>query len=219
MVDKKPKVVLFDWDNTLVDTNEAINVATNEVMRAMGMKEMSLAETKFGIHRSLYDSFPEIFGDKWKEAAKLYIDSYRRVAHNLIKPTQHAEELLGVMRDLKDVQLAVVSNKTGELLRNEIKKFGWEEIFPVAVGARDAKRDKPHPDPALLALRLLDAGDPGHHIWFIGDTVTDMECAHNTGCLPILYGETDPEHEIFGEHKPHHHFPGFDKLIEKIRKF
>ena len=56
------------------------------------------------------------------------------------------------------------------------------------MGASDAKRDKPHPDPVLFALK--DSGiAPAADVWFVGDTSIDIEAANATGCTPILYGD------------------------------
>ena len=44
----KPRAILFDWDNTLVDSWTTINEAHNFLMRAMGMPEWSIEETREG---------------------------------------------------------------------------------------------------------------------------------------------------------------------------
>jgi hypothetical protein len=28
-------------------------------------------------------------------------------------------------------------------------------------------------------------------IWFVGDTISDVECAYNSGCIPIVYGHSE----------------------------
>jgi phosphoglycolate phosphatase len=42
-------------------------------------------------------------------------------------------------------------------------------------------------------LALAPSGVPaGAEVWFVGDTAVDMECARNTGCVPVLLAEEMP---------------------------
>ena len=58
----RPRAILFDWDNTLVDSWETIHEALNVVMAAMGRPLWSLHETKARVRLSLRESFPLHFG-------------------------------------------------------------------------------------------------------------------------------------------------------------
>jgi len=83
--------------------------------------------------------------------------------------------------------LAVVSNKTGAVLRNEAAHLGWTPLFGTIVGAGDTHTDKPHRAPVELALQPAGIA-PGRDVWFVGDTAIDMECALAAGCVPVLLG-------------------------------
>ena len=63
-----PRAVLFDWDNTLIDSWPAIHSATNAVMAAMGHPLWTFEETKIRVRKSLRDTFPVMFGERWLEA-------------------------------------------------------------------------------------------------------------------------------------------------------
>src|SRR5579884_366854 len=67
----RPRAVLFDWDNTLVDSWATIHHALNIVMTAMDMPQWSLAETKSRVRLSLRESFPRHFGARWEEARRI----------------------------------------------------------------------------------------------------------------------------------------------------
>jgi phosphoglycolate phosphatase len=89
----------------------------------------------------------------------------------------------------------VVSNKTGALLRREAEGIGWSTLFGSMVGAGDAVLDKPHSAPVALALQTsgIPASDA---VWLVGDTGVDMECAYNSGCIPVLLGRREAEDEF-----------------------
>ena len=68
----KPQGIIFDWDNTLVDTWPIIHDALNTTFRAFDKPEWTLTETKARVRHSLRDSFPPIFGDKWEQAGDVF---------------------------------------------------------------------------------------------------------------------------------------------------
>jgi len=65
---RRPRAILFDWDNTLVDSWATIHEALNFLMRAMDKPEWSLAETRERVRLSLREAFPPLFGERWEEA-------------------------------------------------------------------------------------------------------------------------------------------------------
>ena len=72
----RPRAILFDWDNTLVDTWPLIHAALNQTLRHMQHPEWSLEKVRANVKKSMRESFPEMFGDRWEVAAKHYQDSY-----------------------------------------------------------------------------------------------------------------------------------------------
>lgn len=184
---EKPQAFLFDWDNTLVNTWPVITLALNSTLAYMGHEPWSEERVKRDVKRSMRDSFPELFGERWEEAATRYQNDYRALHLEHLAPLPNALTLLETLAKT-GAFLGVVSNKRGASLRTEIEHLGWKSFFQSTIGADDATRDKPHPDPAILALK--DSGIPqGKHIWFIGDTGVDLECAHAIGATAILYGD------------------------------
>lgn len=183
----RPKAIIFDWDNTLVDSWPIIHSAMAETFTHMGAEPWSLEETKTKVGKSLRDHFPALFGDKWEEAGKIYTTSYRSRHLTELLALPLAVDLLEHLQS-KDVYIAVVSNKQGPVLRLEADHMGLTKYFKKLIGAHDAARDKPFPDPLLLALEGSDI-KPGEDVWFVGDSITDVETALNTGCTPIFYGD------------------------------
>ncbi len=179
-----PRAILFDWDGTLVDTWKAIIAAYNITRIAMGMDPWDEATARHNIRKSWRDAFPEVFGDRWEEAGKIYREQYGALNHDHVDPMRGAFELLADI-EASGIYCAIVSNKSGPFLRAEIEYFNWGRYFVRAVGAGDAARDKPYADPVLYAL--ADSGiTPGRDVWFVGDTGVDMQTAHVTGCTPVL---------------------------------
>lgn len=186
----RPRALLFDWDNTLIDSWAAIQDAQNHTLVAFGMQPWSIEETRLRVRGSMRDSYPLLFGDRWEEAGQVF---YRRFAErhlqNLV-PLAGAEELLAESQ-ARGVYLGVVSNKRGDYLRAEVARLGWSRYFARVVGAQDASRDKPAVEPVIMALDGSGI-DPGRQVWFVGDADVDLECATRAGCIPVLLRETKP---------------------------
>jgi phosphoglycolate phosphatase len=200
-----PKALLFDWDNTLVDSWDAIHHALVVTFEAMGHEPWSLDETKARVRRSLRDAFPALFGARWDEARKLYLDTFTATHLERIAPAGGAAAMLAELKGAGWF-LAVVSNKTGPVLRREATHLGWTGFFAHLVGAGDASADKP--DAAPIRMALQGSGVAPESAWYIGDTAIDMECAANAGCPGVLLGAIDHADPDFARFPPALQFPG-----------
>ena len=209
-----PCAVLFDWDNTLVDTWPVIHDAMTCTLDAMGAPRWTLEETRSRVRRSLREAFPELFGARWEEARDVFYGRFRAIHLEKLAVQPGAEAMLAAFR-ARGCWLGVVSNKMGDHLRREAQHLGWERFFDRMVGATDAARDKPAPDPVALALAGSGV-EAGPEVWFVGDTWIDMQCAHNAGCLAVLVRENAPEAIEFKDYPPRMHFPGCHDLASFI---
>lgn len=191
----KPDAIIFDWDNTLVDTWPVIHQAMVNTFTDMGHVPWTFDETKEKVRRSMRDAFPELFGDRWEEAGKKYQQHYLQ-SH--LSTLEALPEALAVLKMIKamGIHCVVVSNKKGPTLRKEVANIGWSDYFEAIIGADDAQRDKPHVDPVLLAFEKT-AIKPNPNVWFVGDSDVDLECALNTGCTAILYGISAKDHPAY----------------------
>jgi phosphoglycolate phosphatase len=182
----EPKGILFDWDNTLVDNWGAIHAAINLTLVAMGHRPWTLEDTRRNVARSLRDSFPALFGERWTEARDIFYKSFESVHLEQLKPLPGAAEMLAALKE-RGLYLGVVSNKTGRYLRSEADQLGWTRHFGRLVGATDASADKPAVAPVDLAL--TDSGlARGAEVWFVGDGAIDLQCAANAHLTPIFFG-------------------------------
>lgn len=214
----KPRAILFDWDNTLADTWPTIHEALTVTFEKMGRKPWTMTETKIHVHRSLRDSFPDIFGDRWEEAGKLYRENFLKIHLEQLTMLPDAERTLKTLAAKPEIYVALVSNKTGNSLREEVAHVGFGKYFRKVIGALDAKEDKPSAEPVHMALDGTGI-KPSEEVWFVGDSVTDMECAHNSGCLPVFYGDRDINDGSFVHCPPRHHFIDHAALIDALERF
>jgi phosphoglycolate phosphatase len=197
----RPKALLFDWDNTLVETWPTIHAALYETFTAMGVTPWTFEETRLRVRHSMRESFPMLFGDRWTEARDVFYDAYGRLHLASLVACEGAGETLAALHDA-GFYMGVISNKTGHYLRAEAKHLGWDGYFGQLVGAGDAARDKPAPEP--VAMALAGSGiDPGTEVWMIGDSGVDMEIAYVAGLIPVLVRGGTAAAGEFDAFRPH----------------
>jgi phosphoglycolate phosphatase len=214
---KAPSAILFDWDNTLVDSWACIQQAMNVTLTAMGHPPWDLVETKRRVALSLKDSFPVLFGTRWQEARDIFYHSFGAIHIDLLVPLPGA--LATLQRLAKaGIPMAVVSNKRGLLMRREADHLGWTPYFRGLVGAGDAASDKPSDLPVHLALQSIGV-TADDDVWFIGDAAVDMQCAVNAGIRPVLVRHDSWRDEEFADHPPRHLFASwsaFARFLDEI---
>jgi len=208
-----PHALVFDWDNTLVDSWGTIHEALVLTFAAMGHEPWTLDETKARVRHSLRDAFPALFGARWDEARKLYLDHFTSIHLERLAPIAGGVELL-IEAKAAGFYLAVLSNKTGRILRREAEHLGWSDYFARMIGAGDASADKP--DPAAMRLALEGSTGDSADVWYIGDTALDMECAARAGCIGVLLGPRDPGDQGFVQFPPARHFASFTELARHL---
>jgi len=55
--------------------------------------------------------------------------------------------------------------------------------------------DKPDAAPVTMALKPSGIA-AGETVWLVGDTSIDMECARNSGCVPVFLGAAMADDEF-----------------------
>jgi phosphoglycolate phosphatase len=216
----RPKAILFDWDNTLIDSWAVIHEAMNRTLAHMGHALWTRGETESRVRASLRDGFPTLFGARWKEAEQVFYEAFSALHIAHLAPLPGSAELLGELAET-GTYLGVVSNKRGNYLRLEAEQLGWDRHFRQLSGAGDAARDKPcreHVDHAL-GVGTADPGpDAGPDVWFVGDADIDMVCARNAGCRAILVRAQPPSAAEMAAAAPDLHFKDLAALGDHLRR-
>ncbi len=206
-----PAVILYDWDNTLVDAWAGITAALNAAFGAFGLPVWSVADTRNRVRVSLRESFPVMFGDRWTDARDIF---YRTLTDSHLDHVTPMPGVEAVLRAGTAVPQGVVSNKNGPFLRREVTHLGWGDYFGAVVGAGDAAADKPDPAPLLLALRQMGL-EPARTVWYVGDTALDMQAAKAAGLTAVLLGDALHDGGI-DRAAPDVHFPTAEGLASQL---
>jgi phosphoglycolate phosphatase len=144
--------------------------------------------------------YPKLYGDRAEHALEILKEFMISEHLKFFEPMEGAQDLLDTLYK-GGIPMGLVSNKRHLFVTREIDHAGWTHYFKAIVGAGVAENDKPSADPLLHALDQAGL-KPGRHVLFVGDTVSDLECAANAGCDCAFLYHAHPENPLIAQYKP-----------------
>ncbi|HPQ51404.1 MAG: HAD hydrolase-like protein [Alphaproteobacteria bacterium] len=184
LVPPRPDAVLFDWDGTLIDSLPMIKRCYDHLTNHFGMPAIAEDQIRANMRRSARDLFPDIFGEKADEAFDVFYAFAREHHLDYLVSIDGADAFLSFLAEHK-IPMGVVSNRKHELLLKEIPCLKWDHFLTCLIGAGEASRDKPAPDPLILARERMDVSSDAC-VWYVGDSETDMQAAIAANMVPVF---------------------------------
>ncbi|TMP39048.1 HAD-IA family hydrolase [Pseudoalteromonas rubra] len=171
------KLVIFDWDGTVMDTVPKIVNTIRKVTTAHGLDPVSDEASKSIIGLSLEKAMATLFPEHQENVADLAL-TYKRLYKEDTTPAvvfTGVEVLLSALK-AEGYLLAVATGKSRIGLDNLLAQSGLSDYFSITKTADDAK-SKPDPDMLQQILCELDV-NPDDAV-MVGDTAIDMQLANN----------------------------------------
>ncbi len=182
------RLVVFDCDGTLVDSQHAIVEATRVAFREMGLNEPDPSSVRHVVGLTLEDAIARLLPRALPELHRQVAAAYRRAFQTLRSRTDYQEPLFDGIREVIDALaragmfLGVATGKSRRGLIATLDRHGLGGKF-VTLQTVDDNPGKPAPD--MLRRAMAEAGvDPGETA-MIGDTIYDIEMARNAGTAAI----------------------------------
>lgn len=195
---KTPKVVLLDYDNTLVDSWAQDFKTTNEALHALGLPTMSLEEMQRQPQIPVTQGLSSLSKKPLEEVEEIYYPIYYKHHINPAPPVPGAEELIRYLAQ-QEIHISIISNKEHSLLTYTIEQIGWKKHFNVIIGAHPSKPSKPSPEIVKEATEGLQIEDKSQ-IWLVGDAYsTDILCAVRSKITPVWISKYSVDQLQFSE--------------------
>ncbi|MDR1136647.1 MAG: HAD-IA family hydrolase [Clostridiales Family XIII bacterium] len=178
--------VLFDFDGTLMDTNQLIIDSWQHVFLVLEGRERPVEDIIKTLGEPLVDTlsvhFPEL---SFEEAARVYRSYHVDSFESRIRLFPGMSALLKQLK--KDAyKIGLVTSRLKKTTWQGLDKFDLGRYFDVVVTCEDTSKNKPDPAPVFLALEKLKSS--AKETIMIGDTISDIHCARSAGVLPVLAG-------------------------------
>ena len=183
------RTVLFDLDGTLLDSIELIVQAFRHMMIRHHGEAPDEAVWLRGIGTPLVDQIAEL-ADGSDQAVEMLLTYRAYCIENHDAVVSSYAGMPEIVRALhgQGMKLGIVTSKRHEGAQRGLRSMGLQDLFPVVLGVDDVARSKPHPEPVLQALRMLDAD--AETAVFVGDSTHDMACGRAAGVrtAAVLWG-------------------------------
>ncbi|GEP02134.1 HAD-IA family hydrolase [Methylobacterium oxalidis] len=173
------KLVVFDVDGTLVDSQHLIVAAQGVAFAEHGLTPPSRSVALSVVGLSLPQAFRRLVGEDGPIAT--LAESYKRAFNALRHDPEHEEplfpgiaDLLVRLRDRDDIRLGLATGKSRRGVEHLIAAQGWQGWFATTQTADDAPSK---PDPTMLRQAMAEADVPPERTVMIGDTSFDMAMA------------------------------------------
>ncbi|MGH8692103.1 MAG: HAD-IA family hydrolase [Burkholderiales bacterium] len=182
------RLLVFDWDGTIIDSAATIAECIREASRELGLEvpERSRAShvIGLGLHDAMRIAVPQLPAQRYPE----FVASYRR--HFLAR--EDSMQLFEGMRQLlidfsRTHILAIATGKSRRGLDRSLDASGLKPYF---AASRCADETNPKPHPAMLFEIMEELQTDAKSALMVGDTSHDMEMARAAGvdALAVSYG-------------------------------
>lgn len=207
------KYIFFDFDGTLVNTNDLIILALRETAKRFLSRDLAIDELNAILGKYLDDQMKYLSESNYKEMVSFYKEFYKARQDEMVVEFPGIREML---QDIKKLgcKTAIVSAKGRGGIEHGINLFKFGEYIDVIISAYDIENNKPHPEPALKALEALDA-DPDSTL-MVGDSPYDIMCGINAGIRTVFVDWSIFPKESILSLKPDYHIKTPDELVKII---
>ncbi len=193
---KKYELIIFDWDGTIIDSQEHIISSLKKAMEDENLDQPDDESIRHIIGLSLNNAIQALFPTIDEKTVLRVADQYR--AHFFADIKHACEPFTGATDIIKDLHasgyfLAIATGKGRRGLDIALKMTELEHFFHIT---RCADETRSKPDPMMLDEILTDLNLQANQAIMVGDTSYDMDMAGNINmdCIAVTYGMHDKHH-------------------------
>src|SRR5262245_6099527 len=193
------KLVIFDCDGTLVDSQHTICAAMTHAFATLGLPVPARASILGIVGLSPPQAFAVLAGEHRPSVQAELTELYRAdfpgkrdpaVVHDPLYAG--IAETVAELAGRADVRLGIATGKSRRGVARILAREGWEGHF-LTIQTADDHPSKPHPSMILRAMR--EAAATVESTLMVGDTTFDIEmaCKAGVGALGVAWGYHPPE--------------------------
>lgn len=181
---KKVKLIIFDLDGTLIDTDELIIQSYRAVFdKFLPNYHLSMEEEKTFLGPPLEVMFKKYFQEDFSVLLKVYRDFAEKNTLLLAKLYPFVQELLSFLK-CNNYKLCIVTSRFKKSALNMLDMFSLTDFFDDVIGLDDVINPKPNPEGINKILTKYSLAKD--EVLFIGDAYTDLEAGKKAGVITGL---------------------------------
>jgi len=195
------RLVIFDWDGTLMDSETQIVHAMHGAIDDMGLEQRTPDQCRNIIGLGLKEAVDTLYPGRDTAFREQFVEHYRHHWFSIAHTSELFPGASETLRLLKEsgFLLAVATGKGRTGLDKVLASTGLEDVFS-ATRCSDETQSKPHPQMLSEILEELDIV-PDQAL-MVGDTEYDLLMAINAGISPVAVSYGVHERERLMQHQP-----------------
>lgn len=185
------KLIIFDFDGTLADTESLITQTMQKTIEALHLEPRSREQCRAMIGLPLKETFMRLIpmtdamGDRCADTYSQIFDRDNRPG--VVRLFPHVADTLAALY-AHDYTLTIATSRHRESLMEFLQGMQIDTYFRYIVTVNDVAQAKPHPDMVLQTMEHLNIA-PADTL-MVGDAVYDIQMGHNAGVhtCGVTYG-------------------------------
>ena len=216
------KLIIFDCDGTLVDSQHGIVHSMKTAYETVGVpwpgREATMSIVGLSLIEAMQDMMPDLDDATHRKLAEAYKDTFKqsRLSQLHEEPLyEGCREVLDRYHAMDDVVMAIATGKSQRGVRAMIEREGLKGYFQSIQTADDAPSK---PDPAMILQAIAETGARVDRTVMVGDTSYDMTMARSAGvgAIGVSWGYHPVEYiKASGAHYILNHYNEMEETVEK----
>lgn len=175
------RLVIFDWDGTLMNSQARIVDAIQQAARKTGLPVLddrtSASIIGLSLTKAIQTLYPEADEAQVRRMAEAYSHHFLNDSLVPMVPFTGAKDLLRALK-AAGATVAIATGKSRRGLNQVLKESGLGPYFDLTYTPEESASK---PDPLMLQRILEETGVPVSQAVMVGDTTFDMEMAQRIG--------------------------------------
>ena len=193
----------FDFDYTLADSSTGAILCVNYALEKMGYPKQPATDIRKTIGLCLQKSFEVLVPDEKERDIDRFIRLFKEKADEvMLDNIIFYEEVAETLLNLKAYghYISIVSTKYKYRIEAALKRNDLLYLVDNIVGGECVVKAKPNPEGLNKAIKI--SGLPVENTIYIGDSISDAECANRAHVRFIATTTGVTNHRLFEKWKP-----------------
>lgn len=212
--DKRKPVVLFDFDGTIMDSEQMIIGCFAYIYQKHG----DIADFTEEIQKEVFgpplrDELEKLFPNEDPDILMAEYTNFQKSlpGKHIVSTLPHTQEVLKKLKR-EGYVLGIVTSRLTDSCLMWVKDLGLEEYFNIVVGTEKYRHAKPEPDGIIEACELLNTGHDS--VVYVGDNVSDVMSGKHAGVYTVAFVTNPAKKEKLEAVKPNEIIEDITQLVD-----